>query len=530
MNQIYTDSLGRACEDIFSELEKLTETDQHAIHTIIRRACIKHSLPNIPSNEEILAHASNGVAKRIRLMLVKRPIKTASGVAVIAVMPMPYACPHGRCTYCPGGPASGTPNSYTGREPIAAGAVSASFDPGLQIRSGLSRLESYGHDASKIEIIIVGGTFLFMPSEYRTWFVKSCYDALNGSRSATLGQAKTLNEFAQARCVGLTIETKPDYCKRPHIDTMLEYGATRVEIGVQCLQDRVYKIVNRGHTYADVVESLRVSRDAGYKIAVHMMPGLPTMSVDDDIADFDRLWSDHDLRPDMLKIYPSLVIPGTPLYDDYASGRYAARDEEETVEMLADIKSRVPKWVRIMRVQREIASDEIAAGARSGNLRQDVFARMKHNGTKCACIRCREAGIAGIDGIPAGGLELTRTDYDASGGREAFLSMEDDDEHVYAYLRLRRPSSLAHRPELDSQTCIVRELHTLGRQLRVGASASGIQHSGLGAKLLREAEQIALGDYGATRLLVISAVGTRQYYSKMGYAPSGPYMSKDLRT
>lgn len=530
MSQIHTDALAKACADVFQELAKLAKPDSSNVAAIVRRACLHHSLLRIPSNEEILAHANSSVSQHVRTLLVKRPIKTASGIAVIALMPMPYSCPHGRCTYCPGGAASGTPNSYTGKEPISLGAISLSYDPRSQVRAGLGRLCSCGHDASKIELVIVGGTFLFMPSEYRRWFVKSCYDALNSTESKTLEDAKSLNETATSRCVGLTIETKPDYCKRSHVDAMLEYGATRTEIGIQCLRDRVYRIVNRGHTYADVVESLQVSRDAGYKVVAHMMPGLPTMSIDDDIADFDRLWSDSELRPDMLKIYPSLVIADTPLYDDYMSGKYAARTQKETVDMLASIKARIPRWVRIMRVQREITPSEIMAGADSGNLRQDVFAKMAKDHTRCMCIRCREAGIAGINAIPKDGLELVRMDYDSSGGHETFLSMEDVDDHVYAYLRLRRPSKLAHRTEIDSQTCIVRELHTLGRQVRVGRDSGGIQHSGLGSQLLKEAERIALKDLGATRLLVISAVGTRQYYARLGYSQAGPYMLRGLRS
>lgn len=530
MSQIHTDALRRACTDIFDELGKLATLDSAALRSAIRRACLHHSLPSIPSNKAILAHAGNDVDERIKLALVKRPIKTASGVAVIAVMPMPYACPHGRCTYCPGGPSSSSPNSYTGGEPIAAAALSVSFDPRTQVRSGLKRLASLGHDTSKIEIVIVGGTFLFMPSEYREWFAKSCYEALNESSSATLESAKSLNESAHSRCVGLTVETKPDYCKRPHVDAMLAYGATRVEIGIQCLRERVYNIVNRGHTYADVVESLRVSRDAGFKVTAHMMPGLPTMSVKDDIEDFERLWSDSELRPDMLKIYPTLVLPGTPLYAEYVSGKHRARGEQETVDMLAKIKARIPRWVRIMRVQREIASERITAGASAGNLRQLVFEKMRQEGTRCSCIRCREAGIAGIRTIPPGGLEMVRTDYDASGGREVFLSMEDAESRVYAYLRLRSPGTLAHRPEVNSGTCIVRELHTLGRQVSVGSSGEGIQHSGLGATLLENAERIAQNELGASRLLVISAVGTRQYYARRGYSMRGAYMSKDLST
>ena len=528
MSQIQTLALAKACTEILDELSKLPTLNESALRFIVRRACLNNSLSCIPTNEEILSHADENVDQNIRNALVKRPIKTASGVAIITVMPMPYACPHGRCTYCPGGPANSTPNSYVGSEPVAIGAITMSYDPALQVSSSLCRLESFGHNTSKIELVIVGGTFLFMPEEYRSWFVKSCYDALNREKSNTLDSAKTLNESALSRCVGLTIETKPDYCKRVHVDAMLRYGATRAEIGIQCLQNRVYKIVNRGHTYIDVVESIQISRDAGYKIVAHMMPGLPTMSIDDDIADFQKLWHDPDLRPDMLKIYPSLVIPNTPLYDDYVSGKYTARDENDTIKMLAHIKASVPSWVRIMRVQREIAPSEIAAGAKSGNLRQKVFAQMKQDNTRCMCIRCREAGIAGINSIPDKGLELKQLDYDSSGGKEVFLSMEDADKHVFAYLRLRKPSDNAHRKEINSRTCIIRELHTLGRKVGIGSKENGIQHSGLGSTLLKKAERIAHDTLDSNHLLVISAVGTRQYYTRFGYRLQDPYMYKEL--
>ncbi len=525
MKQVHGNRLASACAEILGALGA-ADHGASAVRSIIRDACARHSLGRIPSNEEILAHG--GVTQRARAALLKRPIKTASGVAVIAVMPMPYSCPHGRCTYCPGGPASGTPNSYTGSEPIAAGAMASSYDPGTQVRSALARLGARGHDTSKVEIVIVGGTFLFMPPEYQEWFVMSCYGALNGGASATLDGAKSLNERASSRCVGLTIETKPDYCRRAHVDAMLEFGATRVEIGIQCLRERVYRAVNRGHTYADVVESLRVSRDAGYKVVAHMMSGLPTMSIEDDIEDFGRLWEDPDLRPDMLKIYPLLVLPGTQMHDEYASGLYEARSEEQTVDLLARIKANVPPWVRIMRVQREIPGSEIIAGARAGNLRQAVHERMRRDGTSCACIRCREAGLAGVSSIPDGGLSLRRIDYASSRGSEAFLSMEDSDSRTYGYLRLRRPGPSAHRPEVGAGSCIVRELHVLGQQVRIGGHGTGIQHSGIGARLLREAERIAHDDFAASTLLVISAVGTRGYYARHGYRRLGPYMARGI--
>lgn len=593
-------SMMRACREIASELLEMdgsgASPDPGRVRRVIFDACSRHGLPRVPKNREILsaaascmpgdglAHGSydNGDSGRSRLqddpalaalgrMLLKKPAKTASGVAVVAVMPKPFACPHGRCTYCPGGPEYGTPNSYTGAEPPALDAIRYEHDPVPQIRTKLEKLEAFGHDTSKTELVIVGGTFLFMPRQYREAFVKSCYDALNGAASDSLAQAQRLNETSRVRCVGLTVETKPDYCMEEHIDSMLGYGATRVEIGVQSLRDHVYRITNRGHTYADVTRSFQLAKDAGYKIAAHMMPGLPTMTPDMDIEDFARLYDDSDLRPDMLKIYPSLVIRDTPLYEEYRSGRYAPYSDQEMIRVLAEAKRRIPKWVRIMRVQREIPPSQIVAGPRQGNLRQLVRQRLEEQGTPCRCIRCREAGLSrrrsvrddyndwrdgargragnSSDGsssnssdprqpAPAGpdALRLDVVHYDSSGGDEAFISYEDDAERIYGFVRLRNPGSGAHRPEVSAGTCLIRELHVYGRMVGLGAaqpssdSARGaaIQHSGLGRALVENAENVARERFGAQRLLVISAIGTREYYRKLGYSLYGPYMARDL--
>src|SRR3990172_6637636 len=234
----------------------------------------------------------------------------------------------------------------------------------------LQKVFAYDHDLSKLELVIVGVTFLFMPKDYQENFIKSCYDALNGSDSSTLEEAKANNEHADIRNVGFTIETKPDYCKQEHVDLMLQYGVTRVEIGVQSLHERVYNIVNRGHDFSDVVESFQIAKDAGYKIVAHMMPGLPTMTPEEDIADFKMLFEDERFKPDMLKIYPSLVLEGTPLYQDYKDGVYKPYADQEMIRVLTEIKKEVPSWVRIMRIQREISSSEIIAGPKLGNLRQ----------------------------------------------------------------------------------------------------------------------------------------------------------------
>ena len=513
----------------------------------IRRVCASLSLPRMPAYRDILAAAPTAAGRAaLGRVLAKKPAKTASGVAVVTVMPAPYACPHGRCTYCPGGEAANTPNSYTGHEPPAMGAISVGYDPRRQAEAGIERLAAAGHPTSKIEVVIVGGTFLFMPAAYRERFARSCYDALNGFESAGLEEAKDANEHAARRCVGLAIETKPDYCREEHVDEMLRLGATRVEIGVQSLREEALAASNRGHTTADVAEAFRAARDAGYKVCAHMMPGLPGATPRADEEDFDRLWSDPALRPDMLKIYPTLVLEGTPLREMHRRGEYEPYTDGEAARLLASAKSRVPRWVRIMRMQRELPPSAIIAGPRMGNLRQAVRDLMRAEGTRCECIRCREAGLewaaggqrGGAGGGTGGGgdLRIDRADYDASGGKEVFISHVDARGRIYGFVRLRRPGAAAARPELaGAGACIVRELHVYGRSLAIGegggggGGGGGIQHSGLGRRLMAEAERAAREDLGADRLLVISAVGTRGYYRRLGYERLGPYMSRDLR-
>ncbi len=517
-----------ACNEISNNLLAKKTPTKKDIKAEIKKICVKYSLDRIPRNYEILAKTDGQNFTKLQKILLKKPVKTASGVAVIALMPKPYACPHGRCTYCPGGVQINTPNSYTGKEPSTMTAIENEYDPKKQIQSKIEKLTVYGHDISKMELVIVGGTFLFMPAEYQKKFIKSCYDALNGFDSASLENAKSANEHAKIRNVGFTIETKPDYCKAQHVDMMLDYGITRVEIGVQSLQERVYEIVNRGHTYSDVIESFQISKDAGYKIVAHMMPGLPTVKPEEDISDFKKLFSDDELKPDMLKIYPSLVLENTPLYDEYQVGKYKPYSNEEMIRVLTEIKKNVPKWVRIMRVQREISSTEIIAGPKSGNLRQIVLKNLHKEGLSCKCIRCREVGLSKSESN-ADGLRLDRVDYKSSGGKEVFLSYEDSNEAIYGFLRLRKPSIKAHRKEITPKSCIVRELHVYGKSVKIGERADdGIQHTGLGKNLMREAERISQEEYDAKNLLVISAVGTREYYQKLGYQLNGPYMAKTL--
>ncbi|MHA7734385.1 elongator complex protein 3 [Nitrosopumilus sp. S6] len=517
----------KACSEITQNLLTISEPSKKQVKEEIKKICAKYSLERIPRNHEILSMAKESDFDKLRKVLLKKPAKTASGVAVVALMPKPYACPHGRCTYCPGGIEFNSPNSYTGNEPSTLNAIENDYDPKLQITTKIDKLIAFGHDPSKMEIVIVGGTFLFMPKDYQENFIKSCYDALNGTNSKDLQEAKSNNEHASIRNVGFTIETKPDFCKKEHVNWMLDYGVTRIEIGVQSLQERVYDIVNRGHNYNDVLESFQISKDAGYKIVAHMMPGLPTMTPKEDIEDFKKLFSDSKLRPDMLKIYPSLVIENTPMYQEYKDGKYAPYSDEDMIQVLTEAKKNIPKWVRIMRVQREISPNEIIAGPKSGNLRQIVHQNLAKQGMRCKCIRCREVGLNKKSDHED--IKLNRINYDSSGGKEVFLSYEDKNESIYGFLRLRKPSKDAHRDEVGNDSCIVRELHVYGKSIKIGEKEENeIQHSGLGKNLMKEAEKISKEEFDAKKLLVISAIGTREYYQKLGYSLYGPYMSKKL--
>lgn len=518
----------KACYEISQNLLTAPQANRKEVKKEIKKICVKYSLERIPRNYEILSMVHGSDYTKLQKVLIRKPVKTASGVAVIALMPKPYGCPHGRCTYCPGGVEVNTPNSYTGHEPSTINAIENQYDAKKQIISKLEKLFAYGHDLSKLELVIVGGTFLFMPKDYQENFIKSCYDALNGFDSPTLKEAKANNEHSGIRNVGFTIETKPDYCKQEHVDLMLHYGITRVEIGVQSLHERVYNIVNRGHSFSDVVESFQIAKDAGYKIVAHMMPGLPTITPDEDIEDFNMLFEDPRFKPDMLKIYPSLVLEGTPLYQDYKDGIYKPYSDQEMIRVLSEIKKNVPPWVRIMRVQREISSSEIVAGPKLGNLRQIVQKNLKEQNLSCRCIRCREAGLTMKTDISTQ-LSLSRENYASSDGNEVFLSYIDSSDAIYGFLRLRHPSKKTHRKEISQNTCIVRELHVYGKSLKIGEkSKNDIQHSGLGKKLMNEAEKISKEDFDSNRLLVLSAVGTREYYQKLGYSLLGPYMAKEL--
>lgn len=531
-----------ACKEIAKRISGRDESKLTIIPTILRQVSSEFHLKHLPRRHDFLKYLPENCSWRNTLKL--RPIKTASGVTVVTVMAMPHPCPQGRCIYCPGGVEFNTPLSYVGSEPATKIAQAHSYDPFEQITTKLNTLEINGHDTGKIELIIIGGTFPFMEEKYQQDFVKACYDGLNSDLkpkcSSTLQEAMSANETSKHKCVGLTIETKPDYCKRSHIETMLHLGVTRVEIGVQSLRNEVFRFTNRGHSIDDVIESFKTARNAGLKIVAHMMPGLPGSSPKKDLEDLHQLLYDPRYKPDMLKIYPTLVLRNTGLHKLHCNGQFTPYTDEEIIKILVDLKKRIPPWIRIMRIQREIEAKDIVAGPKEGNLRQIALERLSTEGYTCKCIRCREIGLRRKGSFDEHSAKLTRLDYTAAGGQEIFLSYETDDgSALLGFLRLRKVVG-SFDSELYSYVCddnhtqvvaVVRELHVYGQMLNVGRKASNHswQHRGLGRLLMAEAEQIAKFEFGVDALSVISAVGTRKYYEKLGYNQHGHYVTKLLK-
>jgi len=449
---------------------------------------------------------------------MKKVSRTISGVTPVAVMAKPFPCP-GKCVYCPGSPDA--PKSYTVESPAVLRARKCDFEPRKQVEFRLNTLEDMGHALDKVELIIMGGTFLAYPKEYQYWFIKDCYDALNARQAANLEKAKKLNETAEHRCVGLCIETRPDFCGEKEIKRMLEFGATRVEIGVQTLDDDIHRLTKRGHGVAEIISATRILRDYGFKVYYHWMPGLPGSTPEHDLELSRKLFDDERFRPDGLKLYPTLVVTGSELENWYRDGRYQPYDDEEMMDLLVDIKALIPKYVRIPRLMRDIPSKFIIAGSKDLALRGTIRKRMSKLGMRCNCIRCREYGHRLRDGWMIGEPRLTRLDYEASEGKEVFLSYEDENETLFGLLRLRT----------NNNSAFIRELHVFGPEVPLRERlAQAAQHRGLGEKLLREAERIATEEFRADRLSVLSGVGARGYYRSLGYDLEGAYMVKEFNS
>jgi elongator complex protein 3 len=359
-----------ALREIVQCLMQIPSPSPDDVNRVKVRVAAKYRLERIPSNPAIIAFLQSDEERRKLLPVLRRKTtRTVSGVTVVAVMTQPYPCPQPEpCAYCPGGPPFGVPQSYTGFEPAAMRGLQNAFDPYLQVRSRIGQLEAIGHVVDKVELIIMGGTFPATPEAYQTWFVKRCLDAISGVDSQNLEEAKRVAETSRIRNVGITVETRPDWAKEQHVDRMLDMGVTRVELGVQNPDDEIYRLVGRRHTVQDVIEATRILKDAGLKIVYHMMPGLPGSSMEKDLAVFREIFTNSAYKPDMIKIYPCLVLKGTKAYEWFLRGEYKPYTTEEAARLIVEVKKMIPPWVRIMRVQRDIPAPLIVAGVKMSNL------------------------------------------------------------------------------------------------------------------------------------------------------------------
>lgn len=481
---------------------------------------------------EDLASGRRASHPALEQSLMLNRIRSESGLATVTVVTEPYACP-GRCVYCP--TEANAPKSYLTNEPAVLRALRNDYDPYRQVVARLLTLHDTGHPTDKIELIIKGGTWSFYPARYQQTFIQRCFEAANDfpgqqGHRGDLSAAQQANETAGSRIIGITIETRPDYVDECEVTRLREFGVTRVELGVQSLEDRVLDLTVRDHGTAEIRAATALLRDAGLKIAYHIMPNLPGATQEDDLATMRTLFANPSYRPDTLKLYPCVVIQSAELFDWWRAGRYTPYDDETLVALLIRMKQEVPSYVRIERVIRDIPSTSIEAGSHRTNLRQEVQRQMRLRGLTCRCIRCRQ-----VREPDAGPFVLCRTTYEAGGGTEIFLSFENPrTDRLGAFLRLRIPSPAqrARRhwlPALEG-AALIRELHTYGQHLRLAQRRDeATQHQGFGRRLMEEAERIAQEEFGVSRIAAIAGVGVREYYRRLGYRLVDTYMIKTIR-
>lgn len=532
----------QCCADISLELVASLEDNKDVnLNGLVGRMSKKYKLKAQPRLTDIISSIPDQYKKYLLPKLKAKPVRTASGIAVVAVMCKPHRCPHiaytgNICVYCPGGPDSDfeySTQSYTGYEPTSMRAIRARYDPYEQARGRIEQLRQLGHTIDKVEYIIMGGTFMSLAKEYREDFIANLHNALSGFTGTDVDEAVLYSQQSVTKCVGITIETRPDYCTETHLTDMLRYGCTRLEIGVQSVYEDVARDTNRGHTVKSVCETFCYAKDAGYKVVSHMMPDLPNVGMERDLDQFREYFENPAFRTDGLKLYPTLVIRGTGLYELWKNGMYKSYNANALIDLVARILALVPPWTRIYRVQRDIPMPLVTAGVDNGNLRELALSRMKDFGTTCRDIRSREVGIQEVHHkVRPDQVELIRRDYTANGGWETFLSYEDPKQDILiGLLRLRLCSErTTYRPELTAQrTSLVRELHVYGSVVPLHSrDPRKFQHQGFGTLLMEEAERIAREEHGSEKISVISGVGVRNYYAKLGYYLDGPYMSKML--
>jgi len=469
-----------------------------------------------------------------------KPVRTLSGVTTVTVLTKPYPCP-GKCIFCPTDVRM--PKSYLPDEPGAMRGLEHNFDPYAQVRSRIQALENLGHPTDKIELLILGGTWSSYRRDYQEWFVERCFDALNEVShhrdiheghevheerevpGSDLAEAQALNETAAHRNVGLVIETRPDEITTDEIRWLRHLGVTKVQMGAQSLDDRILEMNKRGHDVECTRRATALLRAAGFKIVLHWMPNLHGASPASDRADFVRLW--QGFCPDEIKIYPNQLLANAELYEYWQRGEFKPYTTEELIDLIADIKPGIPRYCRVNRVIRDIPSTNVVEGNKRTSLRVDVHKEMQRRGTHCQCVRCREVRGRPVE---AAALELNDLVYQADGAEEHFISYVTADDRLAGFIRLSLPAHDSPPTGLADLggAALIREVHVYGQSLPMGAEQNGAaQHAGLGTRLLERAEAIAR-QRGFTRLAVISAVGTRQYYLGRGFERGELYLLRAL--
>ncbi len=510
-----------------------------SVFEFLKKRIAKEFKCGMPSNILILSVYRDLIKKKkikenkeLEELLKKQKTRTLSGIASVAVFTRPYKCP-GKCLYCPS--QAKMPKSYLDDEPAVMRAILCKYSPVKQMRTRLDALNICGHPTDKIELIIMGGTWGAISKSYQTNFIRKCFEAANAKnhKSQNLSDLFKRNERAKHRIIGLTLETRPDYVDEKEVIRMRELGATRVELGVQSIYNDVLKFNNRGHGIEATIKATKLLKDAGFKINYHTMPNMPGSSKYKDVKMFEVLFSNSDFQPDMLKIYPCVLTKAArSFYKLWKEKKYIPYSDKSIADLLIKIKQKIPKYVRIMRLGRDIPAPDIVAGNKISNIRQVVHARMKEDGLKCKCIRCREIRNS-LSVIRD--LKLHRIDYKSSGGKEIFLSFEDrKNDKILAYLRLRIPSQYysgeKHFIDVLNNAAIIRELKSLGQMVEVDKrSKKAVQHKGLGKKLMKEAEKIVNKEFKLKKISVISGIGVRDYYRKLGYRLQDNYMIKKIK-
>jgi elongator complex protein 3 len=536
----------------------------------------------LPAYIETITRSNIKPNQLLLSLLRTKPIRSSSGVTVITVLTKPFACP-GECIFCPND--ISMPKSYIASEPGAQRALHHSFDPYAQTYTRLLALQNIGHPVDKAEIIVLGGTWSVYPLPYRIWFIKRCFDALNdfgqgkdhrhsskpsliinskliqkhaitntrnglsstynqtisrlygeqerqkriqnreSSTWAQLEKVQLLNQNSPIRCVGLVLESRPDNLTPQEVLILRQLGATKTQIGLQSLQDDVLIKNKRGHSVADAAKAMDLLRLAGFKIHAHWMPNLYGSTPEIDKQDYLKLYHHLSFKPDELKIYPCSLIPGTELVEKYEKGEWQPYTKSQLLDVLSHSMTNTPRYSRLTRIIRDIPGHEIAVGNKITNFRQLVEAHCQKEGLPLQDIRSREIRHQPLD--PAT-LKLKSTHYKTSATTEYFLEWVGESDQIAGFLRLSLPNRQQNpiTPELH-HTALIREVHVYGQAIAIGKKGKAAQHQGFGKKLILKAESITQ-KHGFKRLAVISAIGTREYYAKLGYTLNELYQIKPL--